>query len=187
MPFLACRHTRGSAGSESGQAIMEFLPVAMLLLMLAFAVVDFGFFIWQKQVITGLTREGANLASRGPTLSGAAAVVISDGSVLNLSKNGRVILTTIRNTGTSAKPVFTITGQYATGSLSATSKIGAYNPNKPVTVTLTPPAADPAMAVPQPGATLFVTEVYCSFTHLTPLGAFMKYTMPTQMYDAAYF
>jgi hypothetical protein len=157
------------------------------MLTLAFAIIDFGFLIWQWQVVTTLTREGSNLASRDTTLAGAAAAVISDGSVLNLNSNGKVIITSVQNAGTASASNFVITGQYSMGSLSASSKIGTY------TGSGTPPATLPALQpgetapVPQPGATAFITEIFCQYTPITPLGAFVKYTMPAQLYDVAYF
>ena len=178
------RSWRGNNG-ERGQAILEFLPVMVLMLTLAFAVIDFGYFIWQSQVIIGLTREGSNLASRDMPLSGAAAAVISDGSVLNLSSRGRVIITSVENIGTASASNFVITGQYSTGNLSATSKIGTYTGSGTPRATILVPTGFPP--VPQPGASVFVTEIYCSFTPITPLGYFVQYTMPSKTYDVAYF
>jgi Flp pilus assembly protein TadG len=186
MKLIACKCSRGSAGSERGQAILEFVPVMILMLTMTFAVVDFGYLIWQHQVIIGLTREGSNLASRDDTLAVAATAVLNDGAALNLSKNGKVIITSVQNIGTSSSSNFVITGQYSIGNglTSATSKFGTYSGkgSQPATnfVTGTPP-------VPQPGATVFVTEVYCSFSGITPLGKLVNYTLPTQIYDVAYF
>jgi hypothetical protein len=72
MKLIACKCSRGSAGSERGQAILEFVPVMILMLTMTFAVVDFSYLIWQHQIIIGLTREGSNLASRDTSLALAA-------------------------------------------------------------------------------------------------------------------
>jgi Flp pilus assembly protein TadG len=185
--MIAFTHLR-RANKERGQVVLEFLPVALLLMTLTFAVVDFSYFIWQSQVIIGLTREGSNIASRDTTLAGAATAITQDATVmhLNLTKKGKVIITTVQNTGTSAKPNFVVTGQYSTGSLSGTSKVGAYNAQTPQTATI-PSAVPGTPPVPQPGATLYITEIYTSFSPITPLGVFVKYTLPTKMYDVAYF
>jgi hypothetical protein len=154
----------------------------------AFAVVDFGFLIWQFQVITGLTREGANLASRDTTnLSSAAAAVLNDGAVLNLSKTGTVIITAVENIGTAAQSNFVITNQYVSSPTSGTaakSQLGTYAGSPIAASLVTPPGATP---VPQPGAFVFVAEIYNPFTPITPLGAFVSYSMPTRLYDVAYF
>jgi Flp pilus assembly protein TadG len=184
--MIASKLPKRHARSERGQAILEFAPVALLLLTMTFAVIDFGYYIWQNQVIIGLSREGSNLASRDTTLPGAAAAVIADATTmhLNLLSNGKVIVTSVQNTGTPAVPAYVITGQYvSSGTFNATSKVGTYSATTPKKATI--PAYTPA--IPQPGATLFITEIYCSFSGITPLTHFVKYTMPTQMYDVAYF
>lgn len=53
---VACKRTRKSAAGERGQAILELLPVVVLLLTLTFAVIDFSRAIWQIETMTGLTR-----------------------------------------------------------------------------------------------------------------------------------
>jgi Flp pilus assembly protein TadG len=185
-----CRRPRKLAGKERGQAILEFIPVSLFMLTLAFAIIDFSYLIWQWQVITSLTREGSNLASRDDTLAVAAAAVVNDGKALNLnSANGKVIITTVQNTaaglnsGTATASNFVITGQYSLGSYQASSKLGTYTGSGTPAATLT--AQSPP--VPQPGATVFITEIFYKYTPITPLGALVKYTMPTELYDVAYF
>lgn len=184
--MVPCKLPKRHARSERGQAILEFAPVAIILLTLTFAAIDFGYYIWEKQVIIGLSREGSNLASRDTTLPGAAAAITSDATVmhLNMAKSGTIIITSVQNTGTATAPNFVITGQYvASGGANGTSKVGTYNASKPQTANIT--AYSPA--IPQPGATLFVTEIYYSFKGITPLAHFMTTPLPTQIYDAAYF
>jgi hypothetical protein len=175
---LACKRPRKMAG-ERGQALLELIPVMLVMLTLTFAVIDFGRAIWQLQVITGLTREGSNLASRNTTMSDSATAVVNDGRALNLANNGEVIITSVQNVG----GAFVITGQYSTGTLPA-SKIGTYILNGPPQTAILPTTAT---TIPQPGGTIYVTEIFSSFSPITPLGAFMNYTMPSTLYDAAYF
>jgi hypothetical protein len=195
MPLAAGKPTRGNR--ERGQAILELLPVVALMLTLTFGVIDFGRLIWQQEVITALTREGSDVASRitGVDVSGAlaagGAAVIGDGASLNLAANGKVILTAVTNEGTALTPLFVMTGQYVTGSLSAPGKIGTYVPGGTTaqnTVTL---AADSlpgvTVAIPTVGTTTYITEVYDSFSPITPLGAFVTLTLPSQLYDVAYY
>jgi Flp pilus assembly protein TadG len=176
MTSVSHNRFKRNATAERGQALLEILPVIMLLLTLTFAVIDFGRAIWEVQVITGLTREGSNLASRNTTLTDSANAVIKDGSVLNLQNNGAVIITSIENKSGKLQ----ITGQVPKGNLSATSRIG--NGVGSVAVL---PATTPT--IPQPGGTVYVTEVFCSYTAITPLGAFVSYAVPSTLYDIAYF
>jgi len=175
---MICKQSRKRAG-ERGQALLELLPVIVVMLTLTFAVIDFSRAIWQVEVLTGLTREGSNLASRNTPLTDSATAVINDGAVLNLASNGLVIITSVQNVSGS----FVITGQYSTGSISAVSKIGTYNPTVPATATL--PATTPV--IPQAGDTVYVTEIFSRFSPITPLGAFVSYAMPSVLYDVAYF
>jgi Flp pilus assembly protein TadG len=176
--FLVCKRPRKTT-AERGQAILELVPVMVLLLTLTFAVIDFSRAIWQVEVITGLTREGSNLASRNTSLTDSATAVINDGAVLNLASNGNVIITSVQNVGGS----FVITGQYSTGSLSSVSKVGVYTPTGTPLATL--PVTTPT--IPQPGGTIYVTEIFSQFSPITPLGAFVNYALPSTLYDVAYF
>lgn len=178
MASMVCNHKRKMAG-ERGQALLELLPVMMILLTLTFAVIDFSRAIWQVEVLAGLTREGSNLASRNTTLADSATAVINDGAVLNLANNGYVVVTSVQNISGN----FVITGQYSTGSITAVSKVGSYDPN--VTSLATLPATTPT--IPQPGSTIYVTEIYSQFSPITPLGAFVNFAMPSTLYDIAYF
>lgn len=181
MNSSAYKPSRQPRPGERGQALVEFVPVMLVLLTLVFAVVDFGRAIWQLQVITGLTREGSNLAARNTSLVDSATAVINDGAVLSLSTgtNGKVIITAVTNRNGS----FVITDQYTAGGLSATSKIGTYTGTGNDKATL--PATE--VKIPQLNETVYVTEVFDKFSPITPLGAFVKYTMPSTLYDVAYF
>jgi Flp pilus assembly protein TadG len=178
MALAARGQLRKSTSVEKGQAVLEILPVALLLLTLAFAVIDFSRAIWQLEVMSALTREGSNLASRGTTLPAAAATVLNDGVNLNLAGSGEVIVTSVANIGGG---VFVITGQTPpNGALTASSKIGNGVGSAAIL-----PATSPT--IPQPNQTIYITEVFSSFAPITPLGAFLKITLPTTLYDVAYF
>lgn len=172
-----------SSSRERGQALLEFVPVIIILLTMTLAMVDLGRAIWQLQVISALTREGSNLASRNTTLSDSAAAVISDGSVLNLSSQGRVIITSVMNVGGTTP--YVVTGQYISPvGIKAGSKIVTNPGNKLATIqnysgmtTQIPPLND----------TVYVTEIYSSYSPITPVGAFVNFINPMTLYDVAYF
>ena len=162
---------------QSGQALLEFTFTAMILIVMAFGLIDFGRAIYNKQVITNLTREGSNLASRGTTLPDTATAVITGSAPLNLGLNGRVIVTKVTNTGSAGAGVFTIAGQESRGGISASSKIGSLGGT----------AALPTAAQPLPNASVYVTEVFYAFSPITPVGSLLSVAMPSTMYDIAYF
>jgi Flp pilus assembly protein TadG len=210
MASMARKHTGGHASGERGQALLELMPVVVLMLTLTFGVIDFGRLIWQQELITALTREGSDVASRAPdtdTLTQALTLglnaVTSDGAALNLTGScaakvtapecGEVIITAVQNTLVLGVPTFVMTGQVTAGSLGAQSRIGPYsskNTQKQNTVTLSAQSL-PGVTVklPQPGNTIYITEVFDKYSPITPLGAFVKFTMPSNvtLYDVAYF
>jgi hypothetical protein len=180
MALMTCKRPRKSANGERGQALLELVPVVVLMLILAFGVIECSYAIWQQEVITALTREGSNLASRGAslpcpaapapcpapslgeTLQASANAVIADGSMLNLATNGRVIVTAVQNEGGK----FKILNQISSGSFNATL---------------------PAVASIPLNGTVYVTEVFTKHSAITPLGGFVNVTMPSTLYDVAYF
>ena len=178
---------RSSAGmkfiaNESGQAAVEFAMIASLLLILLCASVDFGRALNTVQVMTELTRQGSNLASRGDSLTQAISAVIAGESPLDVVDNGKVIITAVTNNNTTANPVYVITGQASQGSLSQISKIGTG-----VGSTATLPPAYAAADTLQAGQTLYVTELYYTFQPATPIGSLANITVPSTLYEAAYF
>jgi Flp pilus assembly protein TadG len=159
---------------ESGQALVEFAMVGLFLLTTAFGLIDFGRAIYDKEVMTNLTREGSNLASRGTSLTDTATAVVTGSAPLNLTSNGRVIVTAVTNVA----GAFVVTGQVSQGGITVTSHVGT---------TVSGPATIPTAAQPQLGQTVYVTEVYYSYAPITPVGTLLSLAMPSTLYDVAYF
>jgi Flp pilus assembly protein TadG len=147
-----------------------------MLLVLVFGLIDFGRLIYERQVLTNLSREGSNLASRGTTLTNTLAAVIASANPLDLNAKGYVIVTEVFN----RSGVMIITNQIAQGGVSAPSKIGTGKgsaANVPVTSPQIPPA----------GQRLYVTEVFYSYRPITPVGQLMGFAFPSRLYDVSYF
>jgi Flp pilus assembly protein TadG len=161
---------------RSGQAALEFAVLVTLTLVVTFALVDFGRALNYMQVMSALSREGSNEASRGNALSDCAAAVIAGDAPLNLSTNGEVIVTSVAN----INQVNTITGQASLGGISRTSKVGQGVGN-PATV----PAGAAAML--SPGQTIYVTEVFYNYAPITPIGNLLTIAEPSTLYEVAYF
>lgn len=170
------RAKRRFTASRSGQATLEFAVAATVLLVLLLAVVDFSRAIYDLQVMVGLTRQGSNLASRGDTLAQAASAVILGDAPLNLVNNGEVIVTSVMNVG----GVNQITGQASQGGTTNTSKVGTA-----IGARANVPAAAATML--QPGQTIYITEVFFSYSPITPIGNFVSMVMPSTLYEVAYF
>lgn len=166
---------RKRAPDDSGQALMEFALCASILFIVLFGVIDVSRSLFVGQVIVNLTGEGCALASRGTTLSDTATAVMNASAPLSFATNGRVIVSSVYNNNN----VLQLTGQSAQGGLAATSRIGS---SIGATVTL------PTNATPQPGQTVFITEVFYTYHSITPVGSFLNATVvPSQLYDVGYY
>jgi Flp pilus assembly protein TadG len=167
---------RALAAAQAGQAMLEFAIIAGLVITLVFAVVDFGRAFNQVQVMIELTRQGSNLASRGTPLLDSAQAVVAGDAPLDLSNHGEVILTSVTNNSHGN----IITGQVAQGAITSASRIGAG-----VGSTATIPAS--AVAMLQPGQTIYITEVFYTYQAITPVATLLNIVMPSTLYQAAYF
>lgn len=173
--------------SESGQSLVELAISAALLFTLIFAAIDFARAIYYLQVMKNLTAEGSALASRGTSTSLTATTVVSDaGKNLNITSSGCVFVTAVLNTGSGASPL-KVTEQSSQGACSGlASKVGCYPPPNTCGTATLPSEAAHAL---QSGQSLYVTEVFYSFSAVTPVGGFLKTVnaLPSQLYDAAYY
>ena len=169
---------RRSKRGQSGQAFLEFTLVALMLILLLFGLIEFGRYLYEREVLINVSREGSNLVSRGTDLSNTVAAILTSANPLNLNDPGSgVIVTAVTNYGTG----FHISEQLAGGGVTtAASQIGngVGNPaTLPNNVTNLPPA----------NQTLYVTEVFATYQTVTPIGKLLNLTLPPTNYDAAYF
>lgn len=173
---LAKRTIEGKAkAGDSGQALLELAISVGVLLTLVFGIIDFGRAIYAVEVMKNLTGEGSSLASRGTTLPDTASAVVAAAATLDLNDNGRVIVTAVLNNNNSLQ----ITGQASQGGIAASSKIGNVVGGA---------ATLPSSAVPAVNQTVYVTEVFCNYKTITPIGIFLgKNILPSQLYDVAYY
>ena len=166
---------------RSGQALVEFMFVAAILLLLLFGLIDFCRALSVRQVITSLTREGSNLASRGTSMSDAADAIVASAAPLSVTgSNARVIITAVTNSNNT----FTVTAQESRGSLSETSRIGPGGVGSTVSTNFIPSTP---VTIPKPNRTVYITEVFYEFKAVTPVGDFLNFTLPSPLYDVAYF
>src|SRR5437667_7791802 len=106
--------------NTAGQALVEMTFVSVMLVVMVFGLIDFGRAILTRQIIVNLSREAANLASRGTPLSDALAAVATSGKPLDINAKGKIILTVVtRDESGQAK----IVDQQFVGGATATSKI----------------------------------------------------------------
>jgi len=172
---------------ESGQALVELSSVAVILCVLSLGIVDVGRAFYDVQVIKNLAGEGSSLASRGTNMTTVAGNVVSyAGSALDLGHKGCVLVTEVTNdAGTLA-----VTSQTSQCAITAGSKVGCVQGTRNCqssTPTLPSEASSALLSEPS-GSSLFVTEVFYSYTAATPLPAFLNSSViPSQIYAVAYY
>ncbi len=150
--------------NERGSALVELALCLPMLLILVFGLIDFSQIIFSKQVICGLTRQGSNLASRGTSLPDTLSALSTQGAALHIDTKGRIIVTEVADV--KGKPQIKDQVESPTG-IAVTSEVGSGVGN---------PANVPSSAktLLNAGQTIYVTEVYYSYTPVTPIGNFLR-------------
>ena len=112
---------------EQGQELAEAAIVLPILLIMMFAVIEFGNAYSVVHTMAGLSREGANIAARGTSLDTTLQVVLNNGSDIQLSSLGGSIVTRIQvQSGTAM-----VTNQVASPGYTGVSRIGAVGKVQP--------------------------------------------------------
>lgn len=164
--------------NEQGAALVELALCLSMLLILVFGLIDYSQIIFDHQVMSGLSRQGSNLASRGTSLIDTVSALTTQGTVLDISKKGKIIVTAVADDA-SGKPQIVDQAESASGA-SANSAIGTGVGSA---------ASMPATSTPvlSTGQTLYVTEVFYAYTPMTPFGGFVKKYLGATLYESAYF
>jgi Flp pilus assembly protein TadG len=163
---------------ERGSALVELALCVPMLLILVFGLIDFSQVIFEYQVMTGLSRQGCNLASRGTTLVDTASALVIQGASLNIGTKGKIFVTAV---AADASGVPRIVDQAtSTTGISVTSRIGSGNG----TVASMPAAANTVLKA---GQTLYIVEIFCTYKPMTPIGGLLKTSLNSTLYDSAYF
>lgn len=160
-----------------GLAVVEFALMLPVMLVLLFMVIEFGRAILARQVLTNLSREGANLTARGTPLADAREALNISAAPLDIGADGYVILTQVFRDSAGN---LVIQKQDAGGGRPRPSRVGAGVGTRAVL----PPTA---MEIPPRGQSLFVTEVFYRHDTLTPLTQLINVGIGDTFYDVAFF
>jgi Flp pilus assembly protein TadG len=156
-----------------GAALVEFAFVAALILALVFGLIDFSRGFGLKHRAAALSREAANLASRGAEMDEAVGTIVSAAQPMDLASGGGIVLSRLEKE--TAGGSFVISEQRKTGNRD--SKLG-----KAGTAVSIPNAGDYPT-----GSVLFAGEVFIDFESVTPFSALEGVVMPTEVYESAVF
>lgn len=170
---------------ERGGALVEAAFCLPVLMILTFALIDFSQIILDNHVMTGISRQGSDLASRAAAVQGTGtelqdivSALVLQGASLNIGTQGRIIVTEVHS-DTPNTPLIKDQAISLTG-ISVTSAVGTgigSAANMPTGAT----------TVLNAGQTLYVTEVFYSYKPMTPVGGFLKTSLAGTLYQAAYF
>ena len=162
---------------ERGVAFGEFAILLPIFLVVLAGAVDVGRMIYFQQVVTNLSREAANIVSRGGSDAAAFAATEAADDPLDVTSDGGGIISRIsRKSSTDGRPW--VVEQVASGGLAGlTSRVGS--PGGPAAV----PDID---ELPQ-GLTLRAVEVIHTFEPVLNGRGLGLSIYPSTVYDVAYF
>lgn len=184
--------------SSRGQSIVEFAICLPILLLLTLGVVETSNALMSQHIITKVAREGSNMISRETRMTDAAQALqtmSSNPSTFNAttkvifsvlmrsqtgSNNGFLVLYQRYEFGNASLPGSRLNGS---GSFNSANDYTANNPNNDGGLRVT---NAPAGIAQDPGAMIYVTEVYSAYTTITPVRN-IGVPIPTVLYSVAFF
>ena len=164
---------------QRGIATVELALIFPLMMIMAFAIIDFGRLIQARIIAANLAREGGSLGSRSIQSSPLDLItMLQDGaSPLDMINNGKIYITRI-SAGTSAAnpdPYVDFSYTASSGGLSVSSTVGAGQTNLGLTSALYSHLEfdDTPGKMTSDISNVTVVEVFYKYTPLTPLGRFV--------------
>ncbi len=162
----------GALRRDDGQDLVELTLTLPILLIVVFGILEFGLLFDVSHSVSGLAREGANLASRGTSLDSVVLITEANGASVGVGSGGTVA-SEIRVQG--GAPVISM--QSASPGYDGRSRLGQLG--------------DSAQAlVPTgllDGQTYFVVELFLPYRPFTPLSRLVRRLVPDTLYDRSIF
>ncbi|HEY7462447.1 MAG TPA: TadE/TadG family type IV pilus assembly protein [Gemmatimonadota bacterium] len=159
--------------STRGLALAEFAIVLPLLLMLVLGVIEYGNVLSRMHTLSSLSREGANLASRGSTLPEVLTNVLTNGADIALASRGGVVASRLQVQGGAAR----VLEQSASAGFGGRSLIGGAGG----------PAAGTGTWGLAEGQVVYVVEIFYNYSRITPLQDVLGIRPPATLYERATF
>ena len=180
---------------EAGQALFEFGVTLPILMALVLGVIEFGYALFQVQLVTSMAREGSNLIARQVTINDAEAALQTMSGLVRFDANSTLILSVVRlGVGGANNNVPIIVQRHSVGAFAASSVLGdppqsayqgspdynAYYPDTDDSIRVS--GVLPNGFTLTPGESVYVTEVFTQRTSIVP---FMP--LPAMLHASAYF
>ena len=180
---------------EAGQALFEFGVTLPILMALVLGVIEFGYALFQIQLVTSMAREGSNLIARQVTINDAEAALQTMSGLVRFDANSTLIFSVVRlGVGGANNNVPIIVQRHSVGAFAANSVLGdppqSEYEGSPDYTALDPDNDDsirvsgtlPNGLTLTPGESVYVTEVFTQRTSIVP---FMP--LPATLRASAYF
>ena len=163
---------------ERGVALGELAIILPLLLVVLLSIVDLGRLVSGYQTLNDLSREAANLVSRGASMDSAvAAIGISNNGPVDVVGHGAIIISTLTRRS-AGDPTPWVVDQFRSGSISGSaSRVGSEGG----------PARMPNVDELETGVTVMAVELVHGFEPLFPIDALGLDIYPEVLYEAAFF
>jgi len=121
------KHSLKMLKQSDGQTMVELALILPVLLLLSFGVIEYSRSILTKNIITNMSREGANLAARTQTDQQTIMTAIATtADPLDMGTNGMIFITEVMGkkdgTGT-VNPIVQVQYRYVNGGYSANSMV----------------------------------------------------------------
>ena len=180
---------------EAGQALFEFGVTLPILMALVLGVIEFGYALFQIQLVTSMAREGSNLIARQVTINDAEAALQTMSGLVSFDANSTLIMSVVRlGVGGANNNVPIIVQRHSVGAFAASSVLGdppqseyegspdynAYDPDNDDSIRVS--GVLPNGLTLTPGESVYVTEVFTQRTSIVPF-----LPLPATLRAAAYF
>ena len=180
---------------EAGQALFEFGVTLPILMALVLGVIEFGYALFQVQLVTSMAREGSNLIARQVTIDDAEAALGAMSGLVRFDANSTRIFSVVRlGVGGANNNVPIIVQRHSVGAFAASSVLGdppqsayqgspdytAYEPDIDDSIRVS--GVLPNGLTLTPGESVYVTEVFTQRTSIVPF-----LPLPATLRAAAYF
>jgi len=161
---------------QRGTGLTELIILLPFLLILFLGATDLSRVIYARQTLSDLTREGANLVSRGANSEQALAAMTWANDTVDVSGSASVVISRIRRRSRNDPRPF-VYEQQSNGFGTGASKVGHVNGYAQI----------PHIAELPDGVVITAVEITTPFTPLFSLSDLGLALFPEQIYDAAFF
>lgn len=168
---------RNRRNRQRGASLAEFAVILPVVLTLLLGIIDMGRLLYSHQVLNDLSREAANLVSRGSTVDSAFAAASFDAGPVSVSDNGVMIVSTIRRRSTGDATPWVFEQEQRGVVTSVASRVG----------TRGRAAQIPNVASLEPGVTIMAVELMHGFEPLFSIDRLGLDVYPEFIYEAAFF